>query len=191
MFRVVFLFVYMFVFVLAFGLAGCSEEAGEGRGGNRNGDRKNGDAFLVGIAEVRDGDSLIVGGEEVRLLGIDAPEYDQECGEAGVGNGIWRCGEVAKGMLEEMVKGVEVRCAMLFRDVHERWLSRCFMGGSGSGDGGEDLARGMVAGGMVVAMGMEYRALMRGVKKERRGIWGGCLEKPDKWRKGRRSCWHR
>ena len=189
MFRVGFLFVY--VFVLAFVVAGCSDETGDRRGSNKNGDRKNGDAFLVGIAEVRDGDSLIVGGEEVRLLGIDAPEYDQECGEAGVENGIWRCGEDAKGMLEEMVKGVEVRCAMLFRDVHERWLSRCFIGGRGSRGRGKDLARGMVAGGMVVAMGREYRALMREAQGERRGIWGGCLEKPDKWRKGRRSCWHR
>ena len=28
---------------------------------------------------------------------------------------------------------------------------------------------------------------MRGVQKERRGIWEGCLEKPERWRAGRRG----
>ena len=120
------------------------------------------------------------------MLGIDAPETDQECGE---GDGVWACGEVARGMLEDAVEGREVRCALLFRDTHERWLSRCFVGGDE--DEGEDLARMMVLGGMAVATGKEYRLLEREVRAARGGIWGGCLEKPERWREGRRKCWHR
>jgi len=32
-----------------------------------------------GIAVAKDGDSLMVGATEVRLFGVDAPEYDQRC----------------------------------------------------------------------------------------------------------------
>ena len=177
MFRVVVvLLLGMVVFV------GCSEEGVDKGRGRDNGD----DAFLVGIAEVRDGDSLKISGEEVRLLGIDAPEYDQRCGEA---EDVWDCGEAAKEMLEAMVMGREVRCSLMFRDAHERWLSRCFV----AGDGGkrEDLGKMMVAGGMAVARGREYRELMRGAKAERRGIWKGCFSMPERWRKGSRECWFR
>ena len=169
MFRIVVALVFVMLGGMVF--VGCREDSG---GGERREDG-NGDAFLVGFAEVRDGDSFLLGGEEVRLLGIDAPEYDQECGE---GEDIWRCGEVAKGMLEGLVGGGEARCALSFRDIHERWLSRCFVGG-------EDLGKLMIGGGMAIATRREYRLLMR------RGIWGGCLEKPERWRGGRRGCWHR
>ena len=179
MFRIVVALVFVMLGGIVF--VGCREDSGrgerreDGRGGG------DGDAFLVGFAEVRDGDSFLLGGEEVRLLGIDAPEYDQECGE---GEDVWRCGEVAKGMLEGFVRDREARCALSFRDVHERWLSRCFVGG-------EDLGKLMVGGGMAIATRREYRLLMRGVRGERRGVWGGCLEKPERWRGGRRGCWHR
>ena len=82
MFRIVVALVFVMLGGMVF--VGCREDSG---GGERREDG-NGDAFLVGFAEVRDGDSFLLGGEEVRLLGIDAPEYDQECGE---GEDIWRC----------------------------------------------------------------------------------------------------
>ena len=100
MFRIVVALVFVMLGGMVF--VGCREDSG---GGERREDG-NGDAFLVGFAEVRDGDSFLLGGEEVRLLGIDAPEYDQECGE---GEDIWRCGEVAKGMLAGVGRGAVVR----------------------------------------------------------------------------------
>ena len=179
MFRIV-------VVVVMFLVVGCGEEE------DRDRVRGRGDAFVVGLAEVKDGDSFVVSGEEVRLLGIDAPERGQFCGEGdgdGDGDGVWDCGEAARVMLEGIVEGKEVRCELSFRDVHGRWLSRCFVGGDG--DSGDDLGKLMVAEGMAVATGKEYRLLMRGVQGERRGIWEGCLEKPERWRAGRRGCWHR
>jgi endonuclease YncB( thermonuclease family) len=37
---------------------------------------------ISGTATVKDGDSLMIGGLEVRLHGIDAPELDQTCKDA-------------------------------------------------------------------------------------------------------------
>ena len=109
MFRVV---VWVVLGGVALVFAGCSEESGRGRNAG------DGDAFLVGIAEVVDGDSLTLGGEEVRLLGIDAPEYGQICGE---GEKIWRCGEVAKEM-EERISGLP-----------QAWIMRTARGCRGAG----------------------------------------------------------
>ena len=165
---------------------GCSEE--ENRRNSRRGagaGTGDGDAFVVGMAEVLDGDSLVVSGEEVRLLGIDAPEMDQACGE---GDDVWNCGDAARVFLGKIVAGVEVRCGLMFRDAHKRLLSRCFVGKE---DGSVDLGEEMVRGGMAVASRGEYRGLEDEAKGLRRGIWGGCLVKPERWRGGRRGCWHR
>ena len=40
---------------------------------------KQNEVNLKGQYKIIDGDSLIVNGQEIRLLGIDAPEYRQEC----------------------------------------------------------------------------------------------------------------
>ena len=34
---------------------------------------------IIGTARVLDGDSLKISGKEIRLMGIDAPEFDQKC----------------------------------------------------------------------------------------------------------------
>ena len=38
---------------------------------------------FYGLAHSKDGDSLMVGNREVRLFGIDAPEFDQTCTRKG------------------------------------------------------------------------------------------------------------
>jgi hypothetical protein len=40
-------------------------------------------APVSGIGQAKDGDSLMVGGTEVRLFGFDAPEFDQHCQRGG------------------------------------------------------------------------------------------------------------
>ena len=47
---------------------------------------------IYGTGHAKDGDSLIVGDKEVRLFGIDAPEFDQSCTKDGMG---WSCGAAA------------------------------------------------------------------------------------------------
>src|SRR5688572_1292803 len=92
---------------------------------------------VSGNAKAIDGDSLTVGGHEVRLFGIDAPEFGQTCTRNGQS---WACGAEAARRLGELVNGREVRCASLGTDQHGRTLARCTVGGM-------DVNRTMVATG--------------------------------------------
>ena len=77
---------------------------------------------VSGIAAVIDGDSLRVGGVEIRLLGIDAPEGAQSCTRGGT---RWPCGAQAAQKLENRVRGAIVECKGNERDVHNRLLAVC------------------------------------------------------------------
>ena len=60
---------------------------------------------LSGPARVVDGDTLEVGGERVRLEGIDAPESAQTCQRSD--GKAWSCGKAAAKALERLVAGSE------------------------------------------------------------------------------------
>src|SRR5262245_32000118 len=61
-----------------------------------------------------DGDSLRSGTEEVRIMGIDAPELNQTCrDERGRG---WACGREARKQLSALIARGEVRCTPNGRD---------------------------------------------------------------------------
>jgi endonuclease YncB( thermonuclease family) len=72
---------------------------------------------------VIDGDSLRTGGEEIRLVGIDAPELRQTCRD---GQGReWSCGRSAKARLAELVAQGDVACSPRGRDRYGRTLAVC------------------------------------------------------------------
>ena len=93
---------------------------------------------IVGRAVAIDGDSLVVGGVEVRLCGIDAPEH----GAPG--------GERASGQLRRLVHGKVVRCIRVGEGSacdgrskptsYDRVVATCSIDGL-------DLARAMVQAG--------------------------------------------
>ncbi len=56
---------------------------------------------------VVDGNRIVVDGQTVRLLGIEAPEADRMCGS---GTARRPCGEDAKRALTRLVEGARVRC---------------------------------------------------------------------------------
>lgn len=60
-----------------------------------------------GVVEVVDGDTMLVNGEIVRLLGIDAPDKDETCPRNG---GSFPCGREALHALAALVAGRPVRC---------------------------------------------------------------------------------
>src|SRR5688500_1831272 len=62
---------------------------------------------FYGIGKAIDGDSLLVGNREVRLFGIDAPEFSQTCKRAGQD---WPCGSQSADQLSKLVTGKDVRC---------------------------------------------------------------------------------
>ncbi len=126
---------------------------------------------LGGGARVIDGDSLVVGGTEIRLFGIDAPELHQTCSRAGR---PWNCGQEAAQALRRMVAGREVTCHARERDRFERTVATCRTGEL-------DLAAAMVRGGYAIAYGA-YDADEREARDARRGLWAGEFDRPATWR---------
>lgn len=81
---------------------------------------------LVGASEAIDGDSLRLLGEELRLEGIDAPEYRQTCRDRG--GGQVACGRQARRALATMLTLGNVSCTVSRADRYGRGLARCRQG---------------------------------------------------------------
>lgn len=132
-------------------------------------------APFYGLARAKDGDSLIVGTREVRLFGIDAPEFDQQCKR---GRQNYSCGSEAADKLSALVTGKEIRCKAVGVDQHQRTLARCTVGGI-------EINRVMVSSGMAVAYrrySTDYVSAEATAKLNKRGIWAGSIEMPSDYR---------
>jgi endonuclease YncB( thermonuclease family) len=128
-----------------------------------------------GTARAKDGDSLVVGSREVRLFGIDAPEFDQTCKRAGTN---WQCGTEAAQKLAALVTGREVRCVSSGVDQYGRTLATCTVGLT-------DINRTMVATGFAVAFrrySTDYVSAEESAKVNRRGLWSGEFQMPQAFR---------
>ena len=128
-------------------------------------------ATFTGVAVVIDGDSLRVAGHEVRLQGIDAPEYRQTCRREGR---VEPCGHQAREALAALVGGRRVTCRSEGTDRFERTLAICEAGTW-------VLNREMVASGQAVAFGA-YEAEEDDARRAHRGIWATSFERPADWR---------
>ena len=83
-----------------------------------------------GPAQVIDGDGLYVDAREIRLWGIDAPEWDQTCQDAA--GRPWPCGQEAEAFLRSIVAGAELACVE--RDRHgKRLVATCQIRGQDLG----------------------------------------------------------
>jgi endonuclease YncB( thermonuclease family) len=132
------------------------------------------DSF-TGTARSIDGDSLYVGNKEVRLFGIDAPEFVQTCKRSGQ---PWSCGTVAAAELSKLVNGKQLRCVSVDIDQHGRTVARCSVGGI-------DVNRTMVALGYAVAYrhySSDYVTAEESAKANKRGLWAGTFEMPMDYR---------
>lgn len=124
-----------------------------------------------GAARAIDGDSLVVGGVEVRLHGIDAPEFDQSCSRAGT---TWACGRASADQMTKLIAGQHVICTAVGQDQHGRTLGQCKAGNT-------DLNRMMVAGGYALAYrrySTAYVSAEDSARLAKRGIWSGTFEQP-------------
>jgi endonuclease YncB( thermonuclease family) len=127
---------------------------------------------VAGIAQVIDGDSMRVGGRELRLKGIDAPEGRQTCERGGE---TWRCGEAAAEALRRMTRGARVNCAIEEIDRFERGLATCRVDG-------RDLNEAMVRDGFALAYG-RYESEESAARAAKRGLWASKFERPRDWRR--------
>ena len=133
-------------------------------------------ADIVGSAQVIDGDSLTVAGVEIRLYGIDAPEYRQQCFRRGR---PWACGIDATRTLRALIAARPVACRAREEDRYGRTVATCSVEGA-------DLGAAMVAGGHAVAYGA-YQLEEQAARNAGRGIWSSRFEPPAAWRAKHRS----
>lgn len=124
-----------------------------------------------GHARIIDGDSLVVGGREIRFKGIDAPEGRQQCTRNGT---PWACGEEARRHLAIAIGGRPVVCNGGEADQHGRLLAVC------EADG-RSLNAAMVEEGYAMAYG-NYGAEEQRARAAKRGLWSGEFERPRDWR---------
>jgi len=126
---------------------------------------------FYGLGHSKDGDSLMVGRREVRLFGIDAPEFDQTCSRNGE---RWACGVEAADHLSRLVTGRDIRCRIIETDQYGRAVSRCTVGIT-------DINAAMVESGYATAFrdySTDYVAAEARAKAAKRGIWSGTFEAP-------------
>ena len=75
---------------------------------------------------VKDGDSFVLNGEEIRLWGVDAMELTQFCQKAGRD---YLCGQLAKAHLQKLIGHHDLRCKKMPAAKKEtRTVARCFIG---------------------------------------------------------------
>ncbi len=99
-------------------------------------------SFSARVVHVVDGDSLYLQGfrAQVRLWGVDAPEYNQEGGYA------------ATELLIALALGNSVTCRIMDTDKYGRMVARCFL------RNGKEINRLMIESGKA----REYRRFTKG-----------------------------
>lgn len=126
---------------------------------------------VAGEARVVDGDSLRLGGREIRLAGIDAPELRQTC----LGpRGEEPCGRQARDVLARLVATGPAECTIVDRDRYERDVALCRAAG-------RDVNAEMVRQGHAIAFG-RFEAEEAEARAGRRGVWATRFERPADWR---------
>lgn len=126
---------------------------------------------VTGQPRVVDGDTLAIGRDRIRLIGIDAPESAQICERNGRD---WDCGQEARRHLARLIGKAGVACEGRADDRYGRRLAICAAGG-------EDLNARMVEDGFAVAFG-NYEAEEADARARRAGLWAGTFDQPRDWR---------
>lgn len=129
-----------------------------------------------GAAIVNDGDTITLGGERIRLRGIDAPEYTQLCRKGGAD---YPCGREARQALARLIGTRAVSCSGSQLDRYDRLLGTCTAGDV-------ELNAAMVDTGWAVAYG-GYEAQEAAARAAGRGLWTGEFERPQDWRREHRG----
>jgi endonuclease YncB( thermonuclease family) len=130
----------------------------------------------TGNVQVVDGDSLRRGNTDIRLYGIDAPEYRQNCFDKS--RIEYACGKQAATTLRALVKGQQVTCSSIDTDRYGRAVSVCKINTL-------DLNAEMVKQGWAVAYSkhsLNYVGLEAEARRAKRGIWAGTFEEPEHYR---------
>jgi endonuclease YncB( thermonuclease family) len=170
-----FLIVLLVVLIFFFARATSSSRARKGhspktRGAEKQGSAELGNVVLYGKAYVIDGDTLVIQKQELRLFGIDAPEFDHPYGKS------------AKSALIKLCNGHVIRAEIMDSDIHGRKVARCTL------PDGRDLSAEMVKLGLAIDWRKFSGGVYRNLETEdaRKKLWLA-----DARQKGRMDVWEK
>jgi endonuclease YncB( thermonuclease family) len=126
---------------------------------------------MSGRPRVVDGDTLVLDGKRIRLVGIDAPELRQVCQRDGRD---WPCGTEARSYLAALIGNAATMCEVGGSDRYGRLLATCTALK-------RDLNTAMISGGYAIAFG-DYEVEEAVARKKRLGLWAGTFDAPRTWR---------
>ena len=134
----------------------------------------------VPLVRVIDGDSLTVRQEgetlTIRLTGLDAVEYRQDCDSAAT---RWPCGREARTALEKLAGRGPLHCELAAKDHYGRTLAACR---TAPIPDGVDLGAEMVRAGWAISTSDAYLIEEGEAQAKRRGVWRGAFARPADWR---------
>ena len=120
---------------------------------------------MTGPCYVVDGDTIVIGYQNIRLSGIDAPEIDHPYGK----NAKWH--------LVNLTKGHHIRAVFHGTQTHAREVATCYL------PDGRDLSAEMVAAGLAIDWpkfsGGKYRYLE--APDARKRMWRADARQKGKW----------
>lgn len=131
---------------------------------------------IVGMARIIDGDTVEIAGVTIRILGIDAPEQSQTCGDEG--GSMFQCGKFALTWLDGEIGQREVQCDPVDKDFFGRTLATCYVGG-------RDVGEMMVTAGFAapfVRYSDRYVEAGNAAREAGKGFWSVGFETPWEFR---------
>ena len=129
----------------------------------------------LGKAFAIDGDTIRLGEDRIRLVGIDAPEASQSCERGGA---EWQCGAEATALLQALLARGQIECKQIGRDIYQRALASCRVGRI-------DLAEAIVGSGLAIVTDENAETLLALQSEARsagRGMWAGTFQNPADFR---------
>ncbi|WP_455475363.1 thermonuclease family protein [Bartonella sp. B17] len=128
---------------------------------------------IKGNASVIDGDSIVIHSVIIRLIGIDAPELHQFCGDT---RKQYPCGLEAKKYLKQLIANQLITCYWNKKDKYHRILATCKTKKI------DNINAMMVRNGWAISY-YNYPKEEQEARRKKKGIWQSNFQQPQKWRK--------
>ena len=137
---------------------------------------------ISGIAKVIDGDSIKIKEKNIRLIGIDAPEFKQKCLDKNYHE--YYCGKISTTFLKQLVNKKNIQCEYSKKDMYGRYLGSCNLENI-------NINYEMIKNGMAIIYNLkntdeELKNLENKARNKKIGIWQGAFLEPRKYRKKNR-----
>ena len=146
--------------------------------------------IISGKASVVDGDTIKINEIPIRLYGIDAPEKNQIC--IGLSGESYNCGLSSTRFLKVLINNsTKVECSYTNLDRYGRIIGKCISYTKIENKKDEPFPLSLNYWMVVSGHAVEYKRYSRGeyskaektAKKEKKGLWKGEFDRPEKWRR--------